>query len=110
MSTKFENFQSKLGLYCTDLEDQFVEMQNFREATALEIEELANDNENLRTELTVLRLAIAALGPMCGEPSKVKIPESKALGGARSAKEDWRIFFLTWGSISQQPELLKMTS
>ncbi|KAH0773471.1 hypothetical protein KY290_010608 [Solanum tuberosum] len=38
-------------------------------------------------EIVVLCQAVAVLGSTRGESSKVKIPEPKAFGGARSAKE-----------------------
>ncbi|KAH0669921.1 hypothetical protein KY285_024060 [Solanum tuberosum] len=82
-----EKTKSEINGYHSDIDERMAEDLNFREATTLQIEGLNKENENLCTEVFILCRAVAALCSIRGESSKVKIPEPKAFGGARSAKE-----------------------
>ena len=87
IKTEIEAFRNEVGLYRADIDDHMAETVNSREGMMLQVEVLTKDNAELRSELAVLRLAIAASGQPRGEHSKVRIPEPKTFGGARSAKE-----------------------
>ncbi|KAH0679324.1 hypothetical protein KY284_020409 [Solanum tuberosum] len=82
-----DKFQGEIGVHRNDVDEHMAENLNIREATTLQLEGLQKDNENLCAEIIVLCQVVAALGSTRGESSKVKIPEPKAFGGARSAKE-----------------------
>ena len=107
--TQIQNINATMLAYRGTVDGQLTEFLGFRDTVGTLVEGLKKENEDLKAEVTVLRLAIANM------PEEAKnMPRSKFLNQSRLmvfvVPKNWKTFCGTWSTILLLLTSIQMTS
>lgn len=85
--TQIQNINDAMQAYRGTVDVQLTDLLGFRDTVGTLVEGLKKENEDLKAEVTILRLAVANMPRGGEEHAKIKVPEPKSFDGVRGAKE-----------------------